>query len=80
MEGDPIMGGGTPIEDPPIQPGRPSEPPSEDPAGSPRPEIPPPMQDPAEPGQPQELPGYTPDELPLRGPAGPQTPSPATDS
>jgi hypothetical protein len=69
-----------PTEDPPIKPGQPTEPPLEDPPGSPRPEIPPPMQDPGEPSQPQELPGSMPDELPVRGPAGPQAPYPITDS
>jgi hypothetical protein len=66
-----------PQQDPPIKPGQPTEPPQEDPPGNPRPEIPPPMQDPGEPGRPQELPGSMPDELPVRGPAGPQRP--ATD-
>jgi hypothetical protein len=37
------------------------------------------MHDPAEPSSPQELPGKLPDELPVRGPAGPRTPYPATD-
>jgi hypothetical protein len=69
-----------PTEVPPIKPGEPSEPPQESPPGSPRPEVPPPMQDPVEPSQPQELPGRTPEELPVRGPAGPQTPSPAIDA
>jgi hypothetical protein len=69
-----------PTEDPPIKPGQPAEPPQEDPPGDPRPEIPPPVQDPSEPSPPQELPGSTPDELPLRGPAQPQAPYPATDS
>jgi hypothetical protein len=69
-----------PIEDPPIKPGQPTEPPQESPPGSPLPEVPPPMQDPGEPPQPDELPGYTPDELPVRGPQGPSTPSPATDA
>jgi len=36
------------------------------------------MQDPGEPPRPEELPGNTPDELPVRGPEGP--PSPATDA
>lgn len=69
-----------PTEDPPIKPGRPTEPPQESPPGSPRPEVPPPMHDPAEPASPQELPGYVPDELPVRGPdisPGPPA-SPAT--
>src|ERR1035437_3080855 len=43
-----------PQEDPPIQPGKPSEPPQESPAGNPRPEIPPPMQDPGEAPTPEE--------------------------
>jgi hypothetical protein len=66
-----------PTEDPPIKPGRPTEPPQEDPPGSPQPEIPPPLQDPGEPNPPRELPGSMPDELPVGGPPGPQTP--ATD-
>jgi len=69
-----------PQEDPPIKPGQPTEPPQEDPPGHPRPEIPPPVQDPGEPNEPQQLPGRTPDELPVRGPTGPRTPSPATDT
>jgi hypothetical protein len=64
-----------PQEDPPIKPGQPSEPPPE----SPPPDVPPPMQDPGEPPRPEELPGHIPDELPVRGPQGPSTPSPATD-
>jgi hypothetical protein len=67
-----------PLEDPPIKPGQPSEPPQESPPGSPRPEVPPPMQDPGEPPRPEELPGRTPDELPVRSPQGPLTPNPAT--
>jgi hypothetical protein len=43
------------------------------------PDIPPPMREPGEPQRPEELPGYTPDELPVRGPQGPRTPYPATD-
>jgi hypothetical protein len=69
-----------PPEIPPATPGNPSEPPPENPPGSPRPEIPPPVREPGEPPQPEELPGQTPDELPVRGPDGPRTPSPATDS
>ncbi len=69
-----------PLEDPPIKPGQPSEPPQESPPGSPRPEVPPPMQDPGEAPPPEELPGRQPDELPVRGPEGPQTPYPATDA
>jgi hypothetical protein len=69
-----------PIEDPPIKPGKPSEPPLEIPTGNPRPEVPPPMHDPGESPQPQELPGRTPDELPVRGPAGPNGPPAPIDS
>ena len=65
-----------PQEDPPIKPGQPTEPPQESPPGNPRPEVPPPIQDPGEPPQPDELPGRTPDELPVRGPQGPRPPSP----
>src|ERR1700738_5044218 len=69
-----------PQEDPPIKPGQPSEPPRESPPGSPRPEVPPPMLEPGEPPRPEELPGNTPDELPVRGPGGPGPPSPAADA
>jgi len=69
-----------PPEIPPATPGNPSEPPLENPPGNPQPEIPPPIQDPGETPQPEELPGRMPDELPVRGPDGPRTPSPATDS
>jgi hypothetical protein len=69
-----------PQEDPPIKPGKPSEPPRESPPGNPRPEVPPPMHEPGEPPQPEELPGRRPDELPVRGPDGPGAPSPATDA
>ena len=69
-----------PIEDPPIKPGQPAEPPREEPPGSPRPEVPPPMQEPGEPPRPEELPGRVPEELPVRGPDGPGAPSPATSS
>jgi hypothetical protein len=69
-----------PNEDPPIKPGQPSEPPQESPPGSPQPEVPPPMRDPGEAPQPEELPGRQPNELPVRGPQGPHTPSPATDA
>jgi hypothetical protein len=65
-----------PQEDPPIKPGQPSEPPQESPPGNPRPEVPPPMHDPGEPPRPEELPGRTPDELPVRGPQGARPPSP----
>jgi hypothetical protein len=69
-----------PVEDPPIKPGQPSEPPQENPPGSPRPEVPPPMRDPGEPPQPEELPGHVPEELPVRGPEGPSAPSPMADA
>ena len=67
-----------PPEIPPPTPGTPTEPPREDPPGNPNPEIPPPMHEPGAPSPPQELPGKTPDELPVRGPNGPSTPNPAT--
>ena len=67
-----------PLEDPPIKPGQPTEPPQESPPGNPRPEVPPPMREPGEPSRPEELPGHMPDELPVRGPQGPSTP--ATDA
>ena len=69
-----------PPEIPPPTPGNPTEPPQEDPPGNPRPEVPPPMREPGEPPRPDELPGRTPEELPVRGPQGPGTPSPATDA
>jgi hypothetical protein len=69
-----------PPEIPPATPGNPTEPPPESPPGSPRPEVPPPIQEPGEPPQPEELPGKMPDELPVRGPNGPRTPSPVTDT
>jgi hypothetical protein len=65
-----------PLEDPPIKPGQPSEPPQESPPGSPRPEVPPPMRDPGEAPSPEELPGRVPDELPVRGPP-PGSPGPS---
>lgn len=67
-----------PAEDPPIKPGQPSEPPLESPPGNPQPEVPTPVQEPGDLPRPEELPGRTPDELPVRGPQGPITPSPAT--
>jgi hypothetical protein len=68
-----------PQEDPPIKPGKPTEPPQESPPGNPQPEVPPPMQDPGEPPRPEELPGHVPDELPVRGPPpGPPGPTAAT--
>jgi len=73
----------TPIEPPeipPATPGHPTEPPRESPPGNPRPEVPPPAREPGEPALPQELPGKMPDELPVRGPNGPTTPNPATDT
>jgi hypothetical protein len=69
-----------PPEIPPATPGTPSEPPQESPPGSPRPEVPPPVREPGEPARPEELPGRMPEELPVRGPQGPRTPSPATDA
>jgi hypothetical protein len=42
--------------------------------------MPPPMREPGEAPSPEELPGKTPDELPVRGPQGPRTPYPATDA
>jgi hypothetical protein len=68
-----------PQEVPPSTPGVPTEPPREDPIGNPTPDILPPMREPGEAPQPQELPGNSPDELPVRGPPGPGAPSPATD-
>lgn len=59
-----------PLEDPPIKPGQPAEPPQEDPPGDPRPEVPPPMHEPGAPPRPEELPGRMPEELPVRGPHG----------
>ena len=46
-----------PQEDPPINPGQPTEPPQEDPPGNPLPETPPPMREPGESPSPEELPG-----------------------
>ena len=68
-----------PPEIPPATPGKPTEPPPEAPPGIPRPEVPPPVREPGQPPQPEELPGKTPDELPVRGPNGPRAPNPATD-
>jgi hypothetical protein len=68
------------IEPPEIQPptpGNPTEPPPEGPPGNPRPEIPPPVHEPGEPPSPDNLPGKTPDEFPVRGPNQPTTPNPA---
>jgi len=68
-----------PSEDLPIKPGQPAEPPPEDPPGNPNPEIPPPVREPGEPQRPDELPGETPDEIPVPGgPSGPTSPPPAT--
>ena len=67
-----------PLEDPPIKPGQPTEPPQESPPGNPQPDVPPPMREPGAPALPEELPGHTPDELPVRGPPGPTSPNPAT--
>jgi hypothetical protein len=71
------MGTG-PVEDPPIKPGQPTEPPPESPPGNPKqPDVPPPMREPGAPPRPEELPGQTPEELPVRGPPGPTAPNPA---
>jgi hypothetical protein len=40
------------------------------------PDIPPPVREPGEPPQPDELPGSTPEELPVRGPPSPGAPGP----
>jgi len=69
-----------PPEIPPSTPGHPTEPPPEEPPAGPRPEIPPPVREPGEAPPPDELPGRMPEELPVRGPNGPRTPSPATDA
>jgi hypothetical protein len=69
-----------PPEIPPSTPGHPIEPPPEDPPAGPRPEVPPPVHEPGEAPRPDELPGRMPEELPVRGPNGPLTPSPATDA
>ena len=69
-----------PPETPPATPRHPTEPPQESPPGSPRPEVPPPVREPGESPWPEELPGKTPDELPVRGPQGPRTLYPATDA
>ena len=69
-----------PIEPPEIQPptpGNPTEPPPEEPPGNPRPEVPPPVREPGQPAPPDNLPGQTPDEFPVRGPNNPTTPNPA---
>src|SRR5262245_42904819 len=50
------------------------------PPGNPNPEIPPPVREPGAPPRPDELPGKMPDEMPPRGPDGPRTPNPATDT
>src|ERR1700731_2064257 len=70
----------SPIEPPEIQPptlGNPTEPPPEEAPGNPRPEVPPPVHEPGEPAPPDDLPGRTPDEFPVRGPNNPTTPNPA---
>jgi hypothetical protein len=69
-----------PPEIPPATPGQPTEPPQESPPGRPRPEVPPPVREPGESPRPEELPGKTPEELPVRGPPGPGTPYPPTDA
>ena len=67
-----------PLEDPPIKPGQPAEPPQESPPGNPQPDVPPPMREPGVPARPEELPGHMPEELPVRGPPGPAAPNPGT--
>jgi hypothetical protein len=69
-----------PPEIPPATPGHPTEPPPGIPPGSPQPDIPPPVREPGEPSRPEELPPNIPEEIPTRGPNGPQTPNPATDA
>ena len=69
-----------PPEIPPSTPGHPTEPPLEDPPAGPRPEVPAPVREPGEAPRLDELPGRMPEELPVRGPNGPRTPSPATDA
>jgi hypothetical protein len=76
---DPQMPQGDPPEVPPATPGTPTEPPREMPPGNPKPDVPPPMHEPDAPQVPQELPGQTPDEFPVRGPQTPQGPSPPSD-
>src|SRR5206468_3437986 len=68
-----------PPEVPPATPGTPKEPPPGIPPGNPRPEVPVPVREPGAPPRPDELPGKVPDEFPVRGPNGPNTPNPATD-
>jgi hypothetical protein len=68
----------TPQEDPPINPGKPSEPLPEDPPGTPQPEIPDtPVKEPGAPSTPEELPGYIPGEMPSPGTPGPAPPLPS---
>lgn len=69
-----------PPEIPPATPGTPTEPPPGIPPASPDPEIPAPVREPGAPPRPDELPGESPEEIPRRGPDGPQTPNPATDA
>lgn len=58
-------------------PGQPGEPPQESPPGNPRPEIPTPVREPGAPAQPDELPGYVPEELPTGPDVNPgQPPNP----
>ena len=69
-----------PPEIPPATPGTPTEPPPGVPPGNPNPEIPPPVREPGAPAVPEELPGKIPIDIPERGPNGPRTPNPATDT
>ncbi|MGQ0686020.1 hypothetical protein [Bradyrhizobium sp.] len=66
-----------PPEIPPGTPGKPTEPPPGIPPGNPNPEIPTPVREPGAPPQPDELPGKLPEEVPRRGPDGPQPPNSA---
>jgi hypothetical protein len=68
-----------PPEIPPATPGHPTEPPPGIPPGNPQPDIPPPVREPGEAPRPDELPPQVPEEIPSRGPNGPQPPNPATD-
>ncbi len=69
-----------PPEIPPATPGTPTEPPLGVPPGNPNPEIPPPVREPGGAPVPEELPGKIPIDIPERGPGGPRTPNPATDT
>ncbi len=69
-----------PQEVPPAQPASPAMPSVEIPPGSTVPDISPPMREPGGAVIPEELPGRTPDEAPVRGPQGPRTPYPVSDT